>query len=148
MTRREEPFVFFVDRSLGRHVVPRILADAVLPTERVIVHDDEFAQDTEDVVWLQEVSRRGWVILTKDANVRRNELERTAILESRATVFTLGRGDLRAERMAQVFSLSLPLVRRALRRFGPALVATVTTSGALRVHVADGRPLPKPLELK
>jgi len=148
VTRRKEPFVFFVDRSLGRHSVPGSLATAVTPSERVVAHDDEFAQDTEDVVWLKEVSRRGWVILTKDTNLRRNEVERVAIVEACATVFTLGRGDLDAEGMAQTFIAALPVIRRALRRFPPALFATVTRSGAVSVHLADGETLKPPKQLK
>jgi hypothetical protein len=42
-----EPLVFFIDRSLGRRVIPNALRDA---GARVEVHDDHFSQDAQDQV--------------------------------------------------------------------------------------------------
>jgi hypothetical protein len=58
--RLEEPFVFFVDRCLGRQIVPDALKAALEPSERVEIHDDHFAQDARDVQWLKSVGERGW----------------------------------------------------------------------------------------
>ena len=41
--------VFFVDRSLGKHIVAQALRAA---GARVEVHDDHFPQDATDVEWL------------------------------------------------------------------------------------------------
>jgi hypothetical protein len=48
--------VFFVDRSLGKHVVPDALRAAGAHVE---VHDDHFAQDALDEVWLPAVGQNG-----------------------------------------------------------------------------------------
>lgn len=64
-----EPFTFFVDRCLGRGPVVSALRAAGVQTH---AHDDHFAQDTLDVDWLTEVGRQGWVVLTKDKNIRAN----------------------------------------------------------------------------
>jgi len=32
----------------------------------VIAHDDVFARDTDDEVWLRQAGRRRWVVLMKD----------------------------------------------------------------------------------
>jgi hypothetical protein len=45
---------------------------------RVEVHIDHFPQDAADADWIPEVGRRGWVLITKDENIRRNPLERAA----------------------------------------------------------------------
>lgn len=140
-----EPFVYFVDRSLGGTLVVAALRKA---GEQAHAHDDHFAQDTPDDVWLPVVAKRGWVVLTKDKNIRRNELERIAIVQSHASVFMLGRGDLTAETMARIFIEALPSMRRALRRFGPALVVSVTALGHARVLMAEGKLLQPPRELK
>ena len=55
--------VFFIDRSLG---VEPIRTDLVKSGLMVEIHDDHFARDEEDRVWLQTVGERGWVVLTKD----------------------------------------------------------------------------------
>jgi len=84
-----EPFTYFVDRSLGRKVLVTHLRAHGLQVE---AHDDHFAADTTDAEWLGAVGRRGWVVLTKDKAIRRNTLEREALLEANVACFMLGRG--------------------------------------------------------
>ncbi|MGH7991598.1 MAG: hypothetical protein ACREDS_15585 [Limisphaerales bacterium] len=55
--------VFFIDRSLGRKIIPDTLRNA---GEEVCVHDELFAQNAKDEVWLAEAGKQGWIVLTKD----------------------------------------------------------------------------------
>ena len=64
---------FFVDRSLGKQVGRR-LREAGATVE---LHDDHFEETTKDSVWTPDVTARGWVILTKDKNIRRRGGERS-----------------------------------------------------------------------
>jgi predicted nuclease of predicted toxin-antitoxin system len=130
-----EPFTYFVDRSLGRGLVVEALRAAKL---EVHAHDDHFAQNTPDAEWLVEVVRRGWVVLTKDKNIRVNALERTALIRANVACIMLGRGDLTATAMAQVFIDALPLIQRVLRRFALPLAASLSSGKSLRVLLADG----------
>jgi predicted nuclease of predicted toxin-antitoxin system len=84
--QQRDPIVFFVDRSLGRRTVVNALRDAGAQAE---AHDDHFEQDTPDRVWIPEVSRRSWVILTKDARIRRREIEINAVRSARSRVFVI-----------------------------------------------------------
>jgi len=78
--RLPEPWTFFVDRSLGGKVV----ADALRAAgEAVEVHDDHFAADAADQTWLAEIGMRAWVVLSKDDRIRRNPVEREALLPGR-----------------------------------------------------------------
>ena len=140
-----EPFTYFVDRSLGRSVVVGRLRAA---GETAEAHDDHFPPDTPDVDWLAEVGRRGWVVLTKDANIRTNELERAALVSARVACFMLGRGDLAGEAMGDAFVRALPLIRKALRRFPVPIVASLSAAGGVRVLIADGEWLKPPKDLK
>lgn len=142
--KRPEPFEWFVDRSLGRNVVIEALRAA---GETAHAHDDHFARDTPDEDWLRQVGRRGWVVLTKDKDIRRNELERRALVGANVACFMLGHGNLSGPRMGEVFVGALPLMRRALRRFSTPVVATVTVAGRVRVLLADGHLLPVAKEL-
>ncbi|KYF88592.1 hypothetical protein BE20_22600 [Sorangium cellulosum] len=128
-----EPFVYFVDRSLGRGIVVATLRAA---GHEVHAHDDHFAQNTPDTEWLVEVGRRRWVVLTKDKNIRSNQLELRALLEAKVACVMLGRGNLTAEAMGNPFSGNLRRIERALRRFQVPLVATLSTGGGLRVLLA------------
>ena len=75
-----EPFVFFIDRSLGRKIVAQALREI---GETVEVHDDHFAPDAKDEDWLVKVGKRGWIVLTKDDRIRYRVTERTALTSSR-----------------------------------------------------------------
>ena len=96
-TRRglPEQLVFFVDRSLGRKIIPGALRQA---GEEVRVHDDYFQQDAKDEVWLADVGKRGWIVLTKDKNIRYRPVELQALLLAKVRAFVLtARGDLTGE---------------------------------------------------
>jgi hypothetical protein len=97
--------VFFTDVNLGRNLVPEALRNA---GEEVKVHDDCFAAGTHDSVWLREVGRNGWVVLTKDSKIRyrRNEME--ALLSSGARSFVLVSRNLPGSEMAKIFVRALP----------------------------------------
>jgi predicted nuclease of predicted toxin-antitoxin system len=90
---------FFVDRSLGKGVGRR-LREAGATVE---LHDDHFAQTTPDSTWIPEVTSRGWVILTKDKNIRRSKGEREDVLTAGARVFTLTSGNMNGAGMAKAF---------------------------------------------
>jgi predicted nuclease of predicted toxin-antitoxin system len=140
-----EPFVYFVDRSLGRGIVVETVRSA---GNEVHAHDDLFAQDTPDVEWLMDVGRRRWVVLTKDKNIRSNQLELRALLQADVACVMLGRGNLSAEAMGNLFSDNLRRVERALRRFQVPLIATLSAGGGLRVLLAAGDWLTPPKEIK
>jgi predicted nuclease of predicted toxin-antitoxin system len=143
--RLREPFVFFVDRSLGGRVVAQALREA---GEEVRVHDDHFAQDTDDEVWLADVGERGWVVLTKDVLIRRDSLQRRVLLAANVAAFMFARGDVSGGVMAAAFAMALPRMKRALRRFDLPLIASVTVGGDVTlVYDAAGRATPpKPVK--
>lgn len=71
----------FVDRSLGRLAVPRLLRDAGLRlttlAERYGVPQDE---SISDEAWLEDASRIGEIVFMKDSRVRTNVAEKAAII--------------------------------------------------------------------
>ena len=146
--RRPEPFTFFVDRSLGAKVVAGSLRGAVNEDESIEVHDDHFAKDTDDVVWLADAGRRGWVVLTKDDSIRTNELERTALTNAKAATFMLGRQDLSGQQMADAFIEALPRTRRVLRRFHVPFIARITATGAVSILYDRTGRLDRPKRIK
>lgn len=70
----------FLDRSLGRIKVPRLLRAAGLPLVTLAEHygipDDEDVADTE---WLALAGARGWVVFMKDNRIRYNRAEPAAV---------------------------------------------------------------------
>src|SRR6266542_7140985 len=88
--------IFYVDRCLGKAVLKALLEAGA----RVEKHDDHFPQNAQDEEWIPEVAKRGWVILTKDKNIRRRVGEREAILLSVVLVFTLSSENMPVALMA------------------------------------------------
>jgi len=92
----------------------------------VRVHDDFFAQDEADEVWLREVGGRNWLVITNDDRIRYRPAARIAIKKARVGVLILAsRGSLTAEQKAQIFIEALPAVRRFLRKHTPPFIAKV-----------------------
>jgi hypothetical protein len=131
-----EPWVFFLDRSLGS----RLVAEALRAQgESVEAHDAHFDKDAADVEWLGAVGRKGWVVLSKDDRIRLNEVERTALTQAGVAAFFLGRSDLTGPQMASAIVTALPAMRRALRRFDVPFIARISLDGDVSVFESAGR---------
>ncbi len=98
-----DPPTFYVDRCVGKRVVQALRAAGA----RVEAHDDHFAQDAADETWIPDVTARGWVILTKDKNIRRRAGERETVVAASARIITLTSGNMSGETMAGIFVGSL-----------------------------------------
>jgi predicted nuclease of predicted toxin-antitoxin system len=122
--------VFFIDRSLGVEPIRSELIDAGLAVE---IHDDHFARDEDDRVWLRKVGERGWVVLTKDQRLRYRPLEIAALRASNARVFVLTAGNLRGIEIAAVFVTALRRIHRILHRQPGPFLARVSLSGQVTI---------------
>ncbi|HWY43356.1 MAG TPA: hypothetical protein VNX66_07665 [Candidatus Sulfotelmatobacter sp.] len=118
--------VFFIDRSLGKNVISQALRNAHC---EVKVHDELFPQDAPDEEWLREVGRNGWIVLTKDKNIRFRELEKQALISSKARAFVLTARDVTGPEMAEIFVKALPKMLRILERTPGPFLARVTRGG-------------------
>jgi predicted nuclease of predicted toxin-antitoxin system len=116
---------FYADRCLGK-AVPRALQAAGAQIE---IHDDHFAQDAADEDWIANVSTRGWVILTKDKNIRRTAGEKEAVLLSKARVFTLSSGNMRSTEMVELFVKNLAAMEALVASHPPPFIAVVGKGG-------------------
>ncbi len=121
-----KPPTFFLDHSLGTQKVRSALVAQGAVVEVLI---DHFDQSVEDVIWLPEVGRRGWVVLTKDKRIRNRKLEINALMDAGVAAFVLTAGEMRGEEMGEVFATALPRMLRFLEKNSPPFIATVTRKG-------------------
>ena len=128
--------VFFVDRSLGTADVPDALRRAGAVVE---IHDDHFPQDAEDVAWLPVVGERGWLVLTKDARIRRVPLERLALISAKVGAFILTGGEARGVAMGQNLVKALPAMQRIAMKQTRPFIATVAAGGTITIIEGGGR---------
>ena len=131
-----DPPVFFLDRSLGTGAVAAALRAA---GHRVVVHDEEFPQDALDGEWLPLVGERGWVVLTKDRQIRTRKNEIAALIQARVAAFVITRADLTGPEMAKALVAALPAMLRALAKRARPFVAKVTTAGAVEMLALPAR---------
>jgi len=105
-SKRDSPLELFVDRCLGKNILPDALRK--LLNLLVHIHDDYFAPDEQDHLWLPKVAAKGWIILAKDKDIRHRKIELEAVLNNNACMLTFGKGDYSAQEMAEAFRLALP----------------------------------------
>lgn len=121
-----ERLVFFTDENLGRQVVPQALRNA---GEQVIAFRERFAGGTKHPVWLPEVGRNGWVLLTKDSRIRYRRNEMQALLSSGARSFVLVSRNLPGLEMAEIFVKALPAIKKMCMRQPAPFIAHVWRGG-------------------
>jgi len=124
--------VFYVDRCLGKTVARELRAAGAV----VEIHDDHFPQAVADADWIPHVAARGWVILTKDKNIRRARGERDVVVLSEARVFSLSSGNMRGTEMADVFVRQLADMEQIALALVPPFMAVVDRGGISVVYPA------------
>lgn len=127
-----ETTVFFVDRCLGRRV-PEALRKAGFKIE---CHEDHFADDLEDEVWLPEVGVRGWVVFTKDKQIRKRPAEREALILSGVRLFTLPSGNLTSDQMIEILIQNRLEIGRFLKNNRAPFAARVSSSGVASIKLS------------
>jgi hypothetical protein len=130
-----EPFVFFVDESLGRTVVREALEKALEKGERVELP----TPGTPDEVWLPDVGAKGWICLSKDRRLTTTPNELAAIINCGVALVTIGEanGAEHARRLVE----ALPTIRRAGRSAGLAFIARVEADGGISLRYEEGKKL-------
>ena len=74
---------FFFDNCLSP-----VLAEGLRTFGEDVQHlRDSFPADTEDSVWIPEVAKRGWIVVTRDKRIRSKRAELDAILKSGLSMF-------------------------------------------------------------
>lgn len=121
---------FFIDWSLGQKAVPEALENAGAIVEKHIAH---FPPETPDVDWLAEVSKRNWVVLTKDQKIGSRPLKVTAIARAEVKAFILVSGDLKSQQMANVFANSLEKLKKIANGNQAPFIAKIYKDGKVKM---------------
>ncbi len=97
--------IIFLDENhcRNRYVIDAIEAYGI----RCEKHLDHFAAGTADVDWLPEVGRRGWCLLTTDARIRTNQLERESVRLHCVRMFYFPKNNLSGKEMGIAISKAL-----------------------------------------
>ena len=127
-------FVFFIDRSLGRHTFPSILKKNELEAE---AHDDHLPLDATDEQWLELVGRNGWVAVTKDRRIRYRALEMQALISSGVRTFVVIGKNKSAEDLANQFLKAKNKIYKILAIHKGPFIAKVYSDGKVEIWVDE-----------
>jgi PIN like domain len=100
----------FFDRTCGKKL-PQALRLLGLDIE---AHHEHFADDEQDDVWLTEVGRRGWVVVTNDKRIRFNESEQRAVVTHGVGCFVFTSGNLKRWDMMRILARAWDRMQQAI----------------------------------
>jgi hypothetical protein len=83
----------------------------------VRVHDELFAQATQDVVWLTEAAAKRWVVITRDDRIRYNQLEKQAVLAGKLRFFSITSSALTGDEAATLILSAVGSMTRLCRQY-------------------------------
>jgi predicted nuclease of predicted toxin-antitoxin system len=126
---KSETTTFFIDRCLGSKAIIEILRAADISVE---VHDEHFGRNAPDIDWIPEVAIRGWVILTKDARIGNNQIERLTVADAKVSMFVLASQNLSGIDMANIFLTAIPEMRKFLSENPAPFIAKVYQGGKVK----------------
>ena len=112
-----------------------------------MAHDDLFPQATPDEEWLPRAGHEGWVVLTRDKQIRWRANQRDLVMEHRVALLALS-GTGRTSELAELVVQNVAVVERFLERHPPPFIAKVLPPPTPR-RGGPGLPLrPPPGSLK
>jgi hypothetical protein len=129
-----ESITFFIDRCLGNKLIVEPLRWVGLSVE---IHDDHFSKNAPDIDWIPEIGARGWVILTKDARIGKNRIERLAVADARVRMFTLASQSLSGTDMADIFLKAIPEMKKFIYENPAPFIAKVYQGGKVKTWKDD-----------
>jgi hypothetical protein len=128
-TRRPPEPVLFIDRDAWSRVLGEALTAAGIG---FVAHHQRFAPAAPDTEWLAVAGAEGWLVLTRDQNIRRRPNELAAVKAAGVCMFVLGQGNLSAAETARIVVGAWPRMLRAARGVRRPAIFTLTREGVLR----------------
>ena len=99
----------------------------------VLIHDDHFASDEQDINWLKVAGEKGWIVLTKDRRIRYRALEKMRHMKAGVAAFFLTSEDLKGNEMAEIFVHTLPAISKTIINYQKPFIAKITRNGRVSV---------------
>ncbi len=127
----------FIDRNSGGRAFKDIILAANI---RVVLHDEHFSDPkTPDEVWVKEIGRLGWLMVTGDVATEKNPFFLDAFKHSRSHVFILcGLNHASPEERANCVINAYPkMISLSLGHKGPRLWKATTGGKILAVNFRE-----------
>lgn len=120
--------VLFIDRCAWSHKLGEALTKIGTP---FIPHHEKFKPACPDEEWLEAAGKQGWMVLTRDKNIRRKPNELRAFQEYGVIGFVLTSGDASAADTAALVTAVYPKLIRKAKGTKPPAMFSITLAGAI-----------------
>lgn len=122
-----ETSIFFLDENHCRnpHVISAIEESGFVCEK----HLDHFRPGVQDLEWLPVIARRGWALVTTDARIRSNFLEKEAVRANCVKMFYFSKNNLAGKEMGTALRRALPHMQRLLSTQAPPFTASISKNG-------------------
>lgn len=122
---------FFVDRSSGKQLAEG-LKEIGLNVEK---HDDHFEQNTLDIIWLEECGNRNWVVISSDKAIKKNVLEKQALMESKLASFFFTSADITTEKQIEIVEKGLKRIANVIFSERKPFIARLDREGGVEIWI-------------
>ena len=123
--------VLFLDRNLGKHVIAEALRSAGICVE---VHDDHLPIDAPDEDWITLAGRNGWIVLTKDKNIRYRHAQLASIKKNATRIIVIRAKNTTGPEVAQMLLKGKNRIYRFHRSEDAPLVAAIYRDGRMKLY--------------
>ncbi|WP_071188231.1 hypothetical protein [Trichormus sp. NMC-1] len=127
---QSQSITFFIDRCLGKKSIAETLRTAGIIVE---IHDDHFDKGALDVDWLPQVGEKGWVVLTKDDRISKNQIERIAVARAQIKMFVLASQNLSGKDMSEIFLKAIVPMQEFVRKHPAPFIAKIYRDGKINL---------------
>lgn len=120
-SRPPEP-TFFLDRTIDN---PTVLNGLRSIGCSVIPHRELFKHDEDDNVWIEEVSKKGYIIITNDKKIRSRALEIKSVIIHKARMLCLTNGNMSSLTQLEVLKSGMGLIKKHIQSAQPPYIVRV-----------------------
>jgi hypothetical protein len=120
----------FLDENLAGKRLPEGLRKAGLTVKPL---HEEFRRGILDSDLLPQIGKQGWILLTKDNQIRRRPLEIESFIAARLRVFVFESAEMTSEGMLDAFRKALPAIEGVVKKRKPPFVMRIGVTGRVTV---------------
>lgn len=120
---------FFFDNNFSKKIVASLQGIG----EDVTHLQDEFPQNTPDIVWIPEIGKREWIIVTLDRKITKRAPERLALNEANVTAVFVHRDyfQMRAQEQLTWITFRWSIIKTAATEAAQGTKLSLTMDGGI-----------------
>ncbi len=101
----------------------------------VEAHDDHFSPETPDVDWIEACGQNSWVIISSDKAIKKNYLEKQAIVTSKVAAFFFTSTSITSDQQILAVSLALRRIANLVLNQSRPFIARISPDGNVELWI-------------